>query len=354
MQVKFGNTAPLSEGLPVGLDAPCVTYVNIPDHLTFDPNVNLTELQTHLYHALSTGVPTNRPNDEALLAVVHAGGLWTAHSANPPSWVECEDNPAFATVLSAFFGGIPSSAPADVEQTHYTRSGAPGVTMSPGPTALLVNSGRDQWANQMGGGAVAPSYGTSTATSATTLTDSAALWAVNAYTGMVVVTGTVYGYIVSNTATVLTVDRWYVPNAPGSVAGATPAVGSFVILAGAAPAMFMALSTSSTAPASTDVTLVGEVTTGSPAGETNVPGTLPSGLVRQIATFAHSAGVNTYTATAVYTANAGDVYPTQVYRMGTFPSLTAGPLMFETALPASVTFTGAGDQLTVTQTVTGS
>ena len=67
--------------------------------------------------------------------------------------------------------------------------------------------------------------GTSTAVAATTLTDTAKTWTVNAYAGMYVQLGTgttfghQYGYIASNTATVLTITGWINRTAKGTPTG---------------------------------------------------------------------------------------------------------------------------------------
>jgi len=189
------------------------------------------------------------------------------------------------------------------------------------------------------GGDIAGYTGTSTGTAATTLTDTGAAWTTNAYAGHVVVTGSVYGVIASNTATALTVDKWYTPASPGGAAAATPGLGAYVILPGGQPAFWMALTANSTAPALTDTTLAGEIAT---AG---------GGLVRKVATYAHTTGAASYTLTGSYTANGSDVLPVTVAKMGCFNSASGGRMPFETALSATATLSASGDALTVTDTV---
>lgn len=189
------------------------------------------------------------------------------------------------------------------------------------------------------GGDVAGATGTSTATSATSLTDSGASWTTNAYTGHVVVTGGVYGVVASNTGTVLTIDKWYTPASPGGSAAATPATGAYVILPGGQPAFWMALTANTAAPVSTDTTLAGEITT---AG---------GGLVRKVATYAHTTGAASYTLTGSYTANGSDALPVTVAKIGLFNSSAGGRMPFETLLSATATLSASGDQLTVTETV---
>ena len=361
MLVQLGNANALDANRnPLDLGAPSVTYVNIPDHLGFDPDMDVNAFRNHMYDAIinNDGV-TNYENAEALLAVAHASqGAWTQHGKQTPLWVY-SDNEAFASVLAAFYQTPTIGAPSDLEDTYWTQSGPPGVAMSDGPTALLVNAGRDIWAAMQGGGA--GNYaGTATATSSNSLTATGTPFVASAYIGCMVVAGTVYGIVVSNTTSVLTIDRWYNPATPGALAGSTPSgTTTFSIIPGNPPAQFMGLSTTNTASVATDTSMAGEIVNGTPAGETNVAGTLPSGLLRQIATYAHSAGASTYTMTGVFTVNASDaILPQTIYRMGLFKSListdTANSMMFETLLSASATVSAIGDQLTTTETVTGS
>lgn len=208
---------------------------------------------------------------------------------------------------------------------------------------MKVNSGQDKQALCLAGGTQAGTSGTATATSATSLTNSGASWTTNQWAGKVVVAGTVYGVIVSNTATALTVDRWYNPASPTGAAGSTPAgTSSYTILGGAAPVFYMALTANTGAPAATDTALSGEITT------------VGGGLIRQAAAYAHTAGASSYTLTGTYTANGSDTLPVTVHKIGTFDSLTGatGVMLHETVLSADATLSASGDQLTVTQTVT--
>lgn len=189
--------------------------------------------------------------------------------------------------------------------------------------------------------------GTATASSATSLTDSGASWGTTQFVGSCVVAapasgGLVYAHILSHTATVLTVDRWYDATAPGGAAGTTPSsTGLYVILPMALASMFMGLTANASAVASGDTTLPGEITT------------VGGGLIRKIATLSHSAGGATGTAVAVFTANGSDSLPVTIAKMGLGPSLlsTANNL-FQTLLSATATLSASGDQLTVTDTIT--
>jgi len=195
-------------------------------------------------------------------------------------------------------------------------------------------------ARQMGGD-VAGASGTSTAITATTMTDSGASWTASAFIGHLVATGTVYGVITANTTTALTIDRWYTPSSPGGAAASTPGTGNYVILPGNAPVWYMALTTDTTAEAATDTTLTSEYAV---AG---------GGLIRKLAAYAHTTGVTSYTLTAAYTVNGSDTgLPRVIAKMGTFNSITGGNMQFEKLLPTTATMAAVGDQLTITQSIT--
>jgi hypothetical protein len=207
---------------------------------------------------------------------------------------------------------------------------------------MLVNSGRDQQAAAMGGDIVGETNA-ATATSATSLTRSGASWTTDAWIGHIVAAASgVYGVVISNTGTVLTIDRWNNPATPGGSAGTTPGSTTvYVILPGNAPAMFTGLTANSGAASGSDTSLSGEITTAS------------GGLIRKISTYAHTAGVASYTLTTAYTANGSDSLPVTIAKLGVFQSLTgATRMVYETLLNATATLTASGDALTVTHTVT--
>jgi hypothetical protein len=198
------------------------------------------------------------------------------------------------------------------------------------------NGGVDLIANSIGN--TLGFSGTATATTATTLTSSGFTGS-NAYAGQIVTAGSVYGVILSNTTTVLTVDRWYAPATPGGSAGTTPGNVAFTVVPGQAPVGYLALSANASAAVASNTTLPGEITT--------------AGLIRKIATYAHTAGTTTYTEAATWTAQAADV-PVTVAKMGGFASVVSvtGALIYETLLSATATLSAVSDQITVTQTVT--
>jgi hypothetical protein len=109
---------------------------------------------------------------------------------------------------------------------------------------------------------------------------------------------------------------------------------------GTATAAYMGLTANSAAPAAGDTTLAGEIAT---AG---------GGLIRALATYAHTAGTATYTLSKTFTANGNDSLPVTIAKQGIFTAVTVGTLVYETLLSATATLTAVGDAITVTDTVT--
>lgn len=207
-------------------------------------------------------------------------------------------------------------------------------------------SGRDFWAQAMGiGDAHYGETGTATSTSATSLTNTGASFP--NYANHMVVAGTTYGVIASNTGTVLTIDKWYTVASPGGAAASTPSgTSNYVILPTPPGAAWIAL-TANTATPSTgggDTSLTGEITT---AG---------GGLVRAFATPSHTAGTNTYVLTKTFTANGSDSLPVTIAKIGVFCNATQGAttgLVFETLLSTTVTLSASGDNVQISETVSG-
>jgi hypothetical protein len=106
----------------------------------------------------------------------------------------------------------------------------------------LALNGRDMVARAVGGDTLGYS-GTATGTTVTSLTDSGASFtassggppALGGLVGHVVVSAGVYGTIISNTTTALTVDQWHSPTAPETV-GSTPGNVAYVVVPGGFPA----------------------------------------------------------------------------------------------------------------------
>lgn len=319
-----------------------------------DPNAD--ELRDHAIQVPQLlmpgpGIPavTHLPEHEMLVSVVND---WPNHSPSPPAWVEVSSDvdPAMAAALSKAIAGfwrIPEGKPADVEDTHWTQHGnrvlPPGVIPAAvSPEASKTNASYDiLWGTVFGWNA-AGKTGTSTGTSATTMTDTGATWGTNVYSGAVVYCGNRYANIISHTGTVLTIDQWYDATAPGGAAGSTPgATTVYVIALNSAPAIYMGLSTSVAAVGAGDTTLPSEITTAS------------GGLIRKISPLAHTASATTGTLTPVFTANGSDSLPAVVSKVGVSSSIKSTVNNFtQTLLGTTATISLSGDQLTVTDTYT--
>jgi hypothetical protein len=286
----------------------------------------------------------------ALEYVVHPDGGFSKNSLDgAPTWVYSPDDEAFGRLVAAWYE-VPYGRPDDVYETHWTHDGgAPGAALR-GPTALLVNTGRDLWAKTQGMFGNVLAQQTATASSATSLTATGTPLTASGYVGYIVSDNTtgVWAMIQSNTSSVLTVDRWYNPATPAGAAATTPgATDKFTIYQAVPPAQFIAISTTNTASVSTDTTMAGEITTSG------------GGCVRTQATYTHTAGTNTYTMGNTWTANASDTgsLPYVVARMGLFSSMVVSStiaMWFETLFNATATLTVSGDAVTGTDTITGS
>jgi hypothetical protein len=190
--------------------------------------------------------------------------------------------------------------------------------------------------------------GTATATSATSLTDSAASgWSATSgaaitgvagnFAGKIVVAGTVWATILSNTTTVLTVDSWKTLSSTGAIAtGTTPGNIAYQILPGGSPAFYMGLTTDTTAVTGSETSLTSELTT--------------AGLGRALATYAHTSGTTSYTLQKQFTYTGSS--SVAVAKAGIFNASSGGVMMFVTLLASTATVTANGDTLTVTETVT--
>ncbi len=189
----------------------------------------------------------------------------------------------------------------------------------------------------------------STAPTATTFTCDGVNIPVNSVVGRIVVTGTVFAIIQSNTSaanSVLTVDRWYdvasLPATAGTAAASTPAAGAWQIIPGNCPGAYMGLTASSSAAVDGDTALTSEITT------------VGGGLIRALGTYAHTAAATTTTLTKTWTCNGTDSLPVTVAQMGVFQGVVAAAsrMIFRTLLNATMTFALSGDQGQITHTTT--
>jgi hypothetical protein len=119
MRVELGNPAPVNVADAAALPGPAVTYLEVPDSYTCEP-ADVNDLARHL--AANPGLVSHLPGQEAFVAVVRT---WGAHSGGSPSWV-WSDNPDFAQLLGEFYD-CPVGRPDDLEDTHHTNAGPPGV-----------------------------------------------------------------------------------------------------------------------------------------------------------------------------------------------------------------------------------
>lgn len=202
------------------------------------------------------------------------------------------------------------------------------------------DGGRDQVAAMLGGKLGFGVSGTiATASSSTSLTATSTPFVASAYIGQIVVAeestnAPVHATIISNTTSVLTVDAWR--NGDDS-AGTTPgSTANYHIIAGNAPARYIALTENASAASASSTSLTGELTTG--------------GMGRALGTYAHTLGASTLTLTKSFSVTS--TFPA-IHRAGLFQVSTASSaiLSFETVLNADASVVN-GDTLAVTWTIT--
>jgi hypothetical protein len=216
-----------------------------------------------------------------------------------------------------------------------------------GKQALALGGGGvTGYVNTSGAVAYTTTTVTPTASPAWTVSTTTNFGSANVWTGFIVVAGgsatggaMSYGVITSNTATALTIDRWYNAASPTGAVGTQPANNStFIIIPGNAPAWYMGITNG--AAAVTDTALASEQTT--------------NGLGRAPATFAHTFSStviqNTYTLTNTFTYTGTGALT--LNSIGIFDALTNGVPLFTTGLSAAATVTASGDAVTCTDTVT--
>src|SRR5262245_34843307 len=131
--VELGNTNPRREGA----EGPAVTYISIPDDYTYEVAESAPELAAAILADKFNGDPaiTHMPGQEAAIAV-HAHWQMEGLGQNP-SWV-WSSNDDFAVLLGHLLNA-PVGRPADVEETHHTNFGPPGV----GPREAIEAVGSD-------------------------------------------------------------------------------------------------------------------------------------------------------------------------------------------------------------------
>lgn len=195
-----------------------------------------------------------------------------------------------------------------------------------------------------GGGPNVGESGVATSTTATSLTNTGGTFPTSnsGYKGHIIFAGpnasgagsTVYGVIINNTGTVITVDQWYNASNPGGAAATTPnGTCSYLISPVPAPAWWLALSTDATAPSAADTALASEITT--------------SGLARALwGTFTHTSGATSLSLAKTWTASGTQT----VNKEAIFNAQNSGAMPFESAEPSPPTVV-SGDTLTNTVTL---
>lgn len=108
----------------------------------------------------------------------------------------------------------------------------------------------------------------------------------------------------------------------------------------AAAATYLALTANTTAPSAGDTTLTAEIATAS------------GGLIRAVATYAHTGSTATYTLTKTFTANGSDSLPVTIGKVGVFNASSSGTMAWSTLLSPTATISASGDALTLTETIT--
>ena len=212
--------------------------------------------------------------------------------------------------------------------------------ISPNLITTANDGGRDQVAAMLGGKLGFGVSGTvATATSATSLTATATPFVASAHIGQIVVAeestnSPVHGTIISNTTSVLTIDAWR--NGDDSTGNTPAATANYHIVAGNAPARYIALTENAAAASASSTSLTGEITTG--------------GLGRALGTYAHTLGAATFTLVKSFSVTA--TFPA-IHKAGLFQVSTASSALiaFETVLNADASVVN-GDTLQVTWTVT--
>lgn len=206
-------------------------------------------------------------------------------------------------------------------------------------------------------GAFASAQGTATSTTSTSLTNTGATFPTSGQglAGCIVVAGAnssgagsvVYGVILSNSSTALTVDQWYSGTSTSGAAGVTPnGTAQYIILPGQNPAAWMCLSASTFTPSTADVYL----------GSQNSGAELTTnGFSRAVGTYAHTAAASTFTLVHLWTATGTDTINNEgISGAATYSTSSpgyGGVFPFESAEPNPPTLV-SGDTLQNTVTIT--
>lgn len=134
MKVYLGNDSPHDRG--VSIPGPTVSVSGIDDVLQEDGTYtagyvagsDAIGVKRHLSE--NTGPVTHLPGMGAAVSIIRS---WDDHGQSPPTWVKVVaeqrnhgDAKDFERFLSEYWD-CPQGFPEDLEATHYTDQGAPGV-----------------------------------------------------------------------------------------------------------------------------------------------------------------------------------------------------------------------------------
>ena len=221
-------------------------------------------------------------------------------------------------------------------------AGPPGEVLDLGWSKNLKTTVGMDWLHNSMGGNVAATLGGATSITANSVTKTAAGWTTDAFKGMRVVmpvtnitTEPAIGNILSNSATVLTLDQWW--TAIDGTASTPAGTNAMLLLPGQGPARFMAITNDATAPAVGDTTLTSEITA-------NACG-------RAIATYAHTPGATTYTQVKTWTASGAQSAQQAGLFTGGYGAGGGGILVAHTTFTSATLANGDSLQLTWTWTL---
>lgn len=217
-------------------------------------------------------------------------------------------------------------------------------------TELRTTAGRDFQSQVMGGGLLdAAQILTATAATATTVTFSTqATWATDEHRGKICVVtrnaagagSNVYGVILANSTTVITVDKWYSAQDPGGAAATTPdATGAILVCNLGAPCWWMAVTedTGQTIQ-NTEIALTAEMAI--------------DGFVRAMAGYSHTTASTSFALAKTFTSTKASGSST-LTRMALFNSsrnATGQFMVFFSAIPSPPVLI-LNDQVTITDTI---
>lgn len=213
---------------------------------------------------------------------------------------------------------------------------------------MITNKGKKLWANAIGNLGNGYSDTVKEATSTTLVAQAATKWTAEQFVGQDVYSGAVVGTVLSNTEKMLTVARWEkLPTSAKPLFNRSeegePPIGSaeYSIASGTTPAAWIAVSADTDEPKPENETLKGEIKTSE------------GGLIRALATFKYLGGKE-YEVKVTFTANAKDITPVTLAKIGIFNAQHSGIMMFESLLTATAEIKESSDAVTITDVVVGS